>query len=50
MASTTQAAWQLKPNYYAVSENDRTINPDLQRFMAKRMNVQSSRLERNTSR
>jgi pimeloyl-ACP methyl ester carboxylesterase len=34
---TTQAAWRSKPSFYAVSTNDRTINPDLQRFMAKRM-------------
>jgi len=26
-----------KPSFYAVSTEDRTINPDLQRFMAKRM-------------
>jgi pimeloyl-ACP methyl ester carboxylesterase len=39
-ARTTNAAWRLKPTYYAVSENDRTINPELQRFMAKRMNAQ----------
>jgi pimeloyl-ACP methyl ester carboxylesterase len=34
---TTQAAWRSKPSYYAISTEDRTINPDLQRFMAKRM-------------
>ena len=34
---TTQAAWHSKPSFYAVSTEDRTINPDLQRFMAKRM-------------
>jgi pimeloyl-ACP methyl ester carboxylesterase len=34
---TTQAAWRAKPSFYAVSTHDRTINPDLQRFMAKRM-------------
>src|SRR6201996_238212 len=34
---TTNAAWRSKPSYYAVSTEDRTINPDLQRFMAKRM-------------
>lgn len=34
---TTQAAWRSKPSWYAVSTEDRTINPDLQRFMAKRM-------------
>jgi pimeloyl-ACP methyl ester carboxylesterase len=39
-ARTTSAAWRTKPTYYAVSEADRTINPDLQRFMAKRMDAQ----------
>jgi pimeloyl-ACP methyl ester carboxylesterase len=34
---TTQAAWRSKPSFYAVSMDDRTINPDLERFMAKRM-------------
>ncbi len=34
---TTQAAWRSKPSYYAVSTEDCTINPDLERFMAKRM-------------
>jgi pimeloyl-ACP methyl ester carboxylesterase len=34
---TSHAAWREKPSYYAVSTEDRTINPDLERFMAKRM-------------
>jgi len=34
---TQHAAWRSKPSFYAVSTQDRTINPDLQRFMAKRM-------------
>jgi pimeloyl-ACP methyl ester carboxylesterase len=34
---TTVAAWRSKPSFYAVSTMDRTINPDLERFMAKRM-------------
>jgi pimeloyl-ACP methyl ester carboxylesterase len=36
-AKTTHAAWRSKPSFYAVSTDDRTINPDLERFMAKRM-------------
>jgi pimeloyl-ACP methyl ester carboxylesterase len=35
--TTTYAAWRQKPSWYAVSTEDRTINPDLERFMAKRM-------------
>jgi pimeloyl-ACP methyl ester carboxylesterase len=38
---TTQAAWRSKPSWYAVSTEDRTINPDLERFMAKRMNAKT---------
>jgi len=34
---TTHAAWRSKPSFYAVSTEDRTIDPDLERFMAKRM-------------
>ena len=34
---TTNAAWRSKPSFYAVSMEDRTIDPDLERFMAKRM-------------
>ena len=34
---TKHAAWRSKPSFYAVSTEDRTINPDLERFMANRM-------------
>jgi pimeloyl-ACP methyl ester carboxylesterase len=37
MGKTKHAAWRSKPSFYAVSTEDRTINPDLERFMAKRM-------------
>lgn len=43
-ARTTQAAWRSKPSFYAVSTQDRTINPDLQRFMAKRMGAKTIEL------
>jgi pimeloyl-ACP methyl ester carboxylesterase len=36
---TTHAAWREKPSWYAVSTEDRTISPDLERFLAKRMNA-----------
>jgi pimeloyl-ACP methyl ester carboxylesterase len=42
---TTQAAWRAKPAFYAVSRNDRTINPDLERFMARRMNASTIELD-----
>jgi pimeloyl-ACP methyl ester carboxylesterase len=38
-ARTTNAAWRVKPSWYQVSTEDRTINPDLERFLAKRMNA-----------
>jgi pimeloyl-ACP methyl ester carboxylesterase len=42
---TTHAAWRSKPSYYAVSTEDRTINPDLERFMAKRMGAKTIELK-----
>jgi pimeloyl-ACP methyl ester carboxylesterase len=38
---TTHAAWRLKPSFYAVSIDDHTIDPDLERFMAKRMHAKT---------
>jgi len=45
MGKTTQAAWRSKPSFYAVSTEDRTINPDLERFMAKRMHAKTIELK-----
>jgi pimeloyl-ACP methyl ester carboxylesterase len=42
---TTQAAWHTKPSWYAVSKNDRTINPDLERFLASRMKATTIELD-----
>lgn len=42
---TTQAAWRSKPSFYAVSTEDRTIDPDLERFMAKRMGAKTIELK-----
>jgi len=44
-ARTTVAAWHNKPTWYAVSTEDRTINPDQQRFMAKRIHAQTIELK-----
>jgi pimeloyl-ACP methyl ester carboxylesterase len=30
-------AWRTKPSWYIVANNDRTVQPDLERFVAKRM-------------
>jgi pimeloyl-ACP methyl ester carboxylesterase len=42
---TTNAAWRSKPSYYAVSTEDRTINPELQRYLAKRMGAKTIELK-----
>ena len=38
------AAWKSKPTYYIVGANDRTVQPELQRFVAKRMNAKITEL------
>jgi pimeloyl-ACP methyl ester carboxylesterase len=38
---TTNAAWRSKPSWYAISSEDRTISPELQRFMAARMKAKT---------
>lgn len=42
---TSAAAWRTKPSYYAVSKQDRTITPDFERFLAKRMNATTIELD-----
>lgn len=39
------AAWRNKSSFYAISTEDRTINPDLQRLMAARMNARTVELQ-----
>jgi pimeloyl-ACP methyl ester carboxylesterase len=39
------AAWKMKPTYYIVGADDRTVQPDLQRFLAKRMNAKTTELQ-----
>lgn len=36
-ASVAAAAWKTIPSWYLVAQEDRAINPDLERFYAKRM-------------
>jgi pimeloyl-ACP methyl ester carboxylesterase len=36
-AKVEGTAWRSKPSWYIVAKNDRTIQPDLERFFAKRM-------------
>jgi pimeloyl-ACP methyl ester carboxylesterase len=42
---TTVAAWRSRPAWYAVSRRDRTISPELQRFMAGRMEATTVEIE-----
>jgi pimeloyl-ACP methyl ester carboxylesterase len=41
----TVAAWKTVPSWYIVSTQDHAINPDSERFMAKRMNATTSELD-----
>jgi pimeloyl-ACP methyl ester carboxylesterase len=38
---TTVAAWRTKPSWYAVSKQDQTISPDLERHLANRMKAKT---------
>lgn len=40
-ASMSNAAWRHKPSWYVLAENDRMINPDYERFAAKRMGAKT---------
>jgi len=42
---TSATAWQVKPSFYAVSRQDRTIAPEFERFLARRMNATTIELE-----
>jgi pimeloyl-ACP methyl ester carboxylesterase len=43
-AAVTVAAWKNKPSYGVVAQQDRMINPDLERFMYKRSHTQTIEL------
>ena len=38
-------AWKTKPCWYIVATEDRTVQPDLERFLAKRMNAKTYEVE-----
>jgi pimeloyl-ACP methyl ester carboxylesterase len=38
-------AWRTKPSWYIVANNDRTVQPDLERFVAKRMGAHTYDLD-----
>jgi pimeloyl-ACP methyl ester carboxylesterase len=37
--------WRTKPSWYVVCENDHTVNPDLERFVADRMGATTYEIE-----
>ncbi len=39
------AAWKTKPCWYVVASDDHTVNPELERFVAKRMNATTTELD-----
>jgi pimeloyl-ACP methyl ester carboxylesterase len=43
-STTSVAAWRHKPTWYAVSKNDRTTSPELERFLAARMGAKTIEL------
>jgi pimeloyl-ACP methyl ester carboxylesterase len=42
---TTVAAWRSRPSWYAVSRQDRTTSPELERFLAMRMKAKTIELD-----
>jgi len=38
-------AWRSKPSWYIVAKNDRTVHPELERFVAKRMGATTYELD-----
>ncbi len=44
-SKTTEVAWRSKPSFYAISRNDRTTAPELQRFVAERMKATTIELD-----
>jgi len=44
-AKVVNVAWKTIPSWYIVGKEDRAINPDLERFYAKRMNAKTTELK-----
>ena len=44
-ATTPQAAWRTIPSWYMVATDDHAINPDLERFYAKRMKAHATEVK-----
>ena len=44
-ASVPEAAWKTIPSWFIVATQDRAINPDLERFYAKRMGAKTTEIK-----
>jgi len=44
-AAVDHAAWKTIPSWYLVTQDDRAINPDLERFYAKRMGAKTTEIK-----
>ena len=44
-ASVDQVAWKTIPSWYVVSQDDKAINPDEERFYAKRMHAHTTEIK-----
>jgi pimeloyl-ACP methyl ester carboxylesterase len=44
-ASVQQAAWKTIPSWYLVTQDDQAINPELERFYAKRMAAKTTEIK-----
>ena len=44
-ATLDRVAWKTVPSWYLVSQDDKAINPDLERFYAKRMGAKTTELK-----
>lgn len=44
-AEVGTAAWKTKPSWYIVAEEDRRVQPDLQRFLAARIGASTYEVE-----
>ncbi|MET0749188.1 MAG: alpha/beta hydrolase [Rhizobium sp.] len=43
--TTEQVAWRHKPSWYVLARKDRTVHPDLQRWVSTRMGAQVTEVE-----
>ena len=44
-AKPTAAAWKDKPTWFIVAKDDHVINPDLERFFARRMGAKTTEVD-----